>query len=233
MRRLAHFSVPALAVLAVWVAVAQQPKVVRDGDRWRREFYGVAPAGKRLRINAHGPVTLQAGTGTQFTYSVSVRVRARSEAEAALVLQRYAPKLEINGGRVVLTAPGGPIISTVTVKTPRLEMATISTSDGAVEATGVDGSLEVDTGAGELNVDRIKGDCKLVTGGGLARVGNIGGSLFLHTGAGNVDVGTVHGQAIIETEGGDIFANEIGGPARVETGGGSIHIVKAGGEVNA
>src|SRR5437763_968117 len=105
MRRLGHFSVAALGALAVWVAVAQQPKVMREGDRWRREFYGVAPAGKRLRVNAHGPVNLQAGTGTQITYSVSVRVRARSEAEAAKVLERYAPKLETSGGRMVLTAP--------------------------------------------------------------------------------------------------------------------------------
>src|SRR5882724_7590407 len=131
----AHFSRAVLA-LAAFAATAQQPAAVRDGDRWRREFYGVAPAGKRLRINAHGPVTLQAGTGSQFSYTVSVRVRARSEAEAANVLQRYAPKLEKNGDRVVLTAPGGPVISTVTVKTPRLDLATISTSDGAVDATG-------------------------------------------------------------------------------------------------
>src|SRR4051794_31541609 len=189
MLRLAHFSVRSLLALTALAATAQEPGIVREGDRWRRDFYGSQPAAKRLRINAQGPVTLQAGTGTALTYSVRVSVRARSEAEARKVLMHYAVKLEMVGGRAVLTAPGGPVISTVTVKVPRLESAAISTSAGPVEATGVDGLLEVDTGAGDLTVDRIKGDCKLVTGGGDVRVGTVGGGLFCRSGAGRIDVG--------------------------------------------
>src|SRR4051812_3102871 len=145
-KRRAFLCLTAAAFLAL-AATAQEPGIVREGDRWRRDFYGTQPAAKRLRINAHGPVTLQAGTGTSLTYSVRVSVRARTEAEARRVLSHYAVKLETIAGRAVLTAPGGPVISTVTVKTPRLESAAISTSSGPVEATGVDGLLEVDTGA--------------------------------------------------------------------------------------
>src|SRR5436190_16754500 len=111
MLRLAHFSARAISVLAALLSVAataQQPNIVRDGDRWRRDFHGSAPARKRLRINAHGPVTLQAGTGSSLTYTVRVSVRARSEAEASRVLKRYEVKLEMMGDRAVLTAPGGP-----------------------------------------------------------------------------------------------------------------------------
>src|SRR4051812_23343298 len=92
-------------VLVALGATAQDPPIVRDGDRWRRDFYGTTPAARRLRINAHGPVTLQAGSGPSITYSVRVTVRARSEAEARRVLQRYDVKLETVGGRAVLTAP--------------------------------------------------------------------------------------------------------------------------------
>jgi DUF4097 and DUF4098 domain-containing protein YvlB len=221
------------AVLAVAAMSAQQTGVVRDGDRFRREFYGSHPAAKRLRINAHGPVTLQAGTDNTVSYNVSVSVRARSEAEARRVLERYAVRLETVGDRVVLTAPGGPVVTTVTVKTPRIQSAAISTSDGRVEATGVDGSLEVDTGAGELSIDRIKGDCKLVTGGGDVNVGTVGGGLYCHSGAGKIQVGTVRGQAVLETVGGDIVARDIGGEVRAQTGGGAIHIMRAGGAVGA
>jgi len=233
MLRLAHFSARILAALAALAASAQQPRVVHEGDRWRKDFYGTGPARKRLLVKAHGPVTVLAGTGNSFSYTVAVAVHARTEKEAENVLARYSPKMEFVDNRMVLIAPGGPIISTVTVRTPRLESATISTSAGGVEASGVDGPLEIDTGAGELSIDRIKGDCRLVTGGGDVRVGSVAGGLYCRTGAGKIHVGTVHGQAILETVGGDIFANDIAGTVKAETGGGGVHIVKAGGAVNA
>ena len=70
MLRSAHFRASNAGILACLVflalaATAQEPGIVRDGDRWRRDFYGTQPAAKRLRINAHGPVTLQAGTVEQ------------------------------------------------------------------------------------------------------------------------------------------------------------------------
>jgi DUF4097 and DUF4098 domain-containing protein YvlB len=233
MHRLAHFSVRPLLALVALGAVAQQPGVVREGDRWRRDFYGTAPAGKRLVIKANGPVTLRAGIGDSFSYSVGVSVYARTESEARSVLARYFVKVDTVGGRLVLTAPGGPVISTVMVKTPRLESAFISTSTGAVDATGVDGQLDIDTGAGEVSIDRIKGDCHLVTGGGDVKVGLVGGGLYCRSGAGKIHVGSVRGQAVLETVGGDIFANDIAGMVKAETGGGGVHIVKAGGAVNA
>jgi len=201
-------------------ATAEQPGIVREGDRFRRDFYGSYPAARKLRINAHGPVTLEPATGSTVSYSVSVSVRARTEVEARRVLERYSVRVETVGDRVVLTAPGGPVISTVVVKAPHLDSAAISTSDGAVQATGVNGLLEVDTGAGELSIDRIQGDCKLVTGGGDVKVGTVGGGLYCRSGAGRIQVGTVQGQAVLETVGGDIFAAEVGGMVRAETGGG-------------
>lgn len=221
------------ALLALAALNAQQPGMVREGDRFRRDFYGSHPAARRLRINAHGPVTLQSGVGNTVAYSVSVSVRARSEAEARRVLEHYAVHVQTVGDRVVLTTPGGPVVTTVTVKTPRIESAAISTSDGRVEAAGVDGLLEVDTGAGELAIDRIKGDCKLLTGGGDVSVGTVGGGLYCRSGAGRIQVGTVKGQAVLETVGGDIVVHDVGGTVRAETGGGGIHIMMAGGAVSA
>jgi DUF4097 and DUF4098 domain-containing protein YvlB len=212
---------------------AEPQGIVREGNQFRRDFYGSHPAARKLRINAHGPVTLLGGTASTVSYAVSVTVRARTEAEARRFLERYAVRVETVGDRVVVTAPGGPVITNVTVKTPRLDSAAISTSDGAVQARGIDGLLEVDTRAGELTIDRVKGDCKLVTGGGDVKVGEVGGGLYCRSGAGRIQVGAVHGQAILETVGGDIYAQEVNGPVRAETGGGGIHIVKAGAAVSA
>ena len=210
----------------------QDAGVTREGDRFVRVFYGNGPATRRLHINAHGPVTVQAGAAKTLQYSVRISVQARTEREARSVLQRYSVRQESRGDTLVLTAPGGPVVSTVIVKAPRLEGVIVSTSDGAVEATGVDGPLEIDTGAGEIRAQRIRGDCKLVTGGGDLSVDHIGGALHCSSGAGKIQIGTVQGAAVMETVGGDITVTEVGGTLRAETGGGGIHIVKAGAAVN-
>jgi hypothetical protein len=233
MRRPADFRIFAILLLLPVAALPQPGGLVRQGDRFVRDFSGSAPPGRRLRINAHGPVSVQAGAGRSITYTVHLSVRARTEAEARNVMQRYNVRVTPQGEWVVITAPGGPVISAVTVRAPRLDYVVVSTSDGAVDAGGIEGSLEVDTGAGELTADRIGGDCRLVTGGGDIRVGTVGGALRCSSGAGKIRVGTVHGAAELETVGGDIAATDVGGTVNAETGGGGIHIVKAGGAVTA
>lgn len=233
MRRPVDFKTLAILLLLPGVAVPQPSGIVREGARFVRDFHGIAPLGRRLRINAHGPVSVHAGVANSISYTVHLSVRARTEAEARSVMQRYNVRVSPRDGWVVLTAPGGPVISTVSVKAPRLDSLVVSTSDGAVDAGGIEGSLEVDTGAGELTVDRIGGDCRLVTGGGDIRVRAVGGELRCSSGAGKIHVGTVRGSAVLETVGGDITAEDVGGTVRAETGGGGIHIVKAGGAVTA
>src|ERR1039457_1721172 len=208
MHRPVDFKTVAILLLLPLAAVPQPSGLVREGDRFARDFHGTAPAGRCLRINAHGPVSVQAGTGNSIAYTVHLSVRARTEAEARNVIERYNVRVNPQGEWVVLTAPGGPVISTVIVKAPRLDHLVISTSDGAVEASGIDGALEVDTCAGELTADRIGGDCKLVTGGGDVRVGTVGGALRCSSGAGKIQVGTVRGSAVLETVGGDIRSEE-------------------------
>ena len=111
------------------------------------------------------------GGGRSFSYTLKVKVAARTEAEARRILERVPPRLSAHGDSVLLTAPGGPIMSSISIQAPRLTAVVIDTSDGDVTARGIDGTLEVDSRAGDLDVDRIGGQCNLVTGGGDVRVG--------------------------------------------------------------
>jgi DUF4097 and DUF4098 domain-containing protein YvlB len=249
MRRSALFSVgrtpwsarvPLDPLFAAWAALVllplfafAQPDIARQGDQWVRTFSGAAPAAPRLRVNAHGPVTLEGGVSKNVSYQVKVGVKTSTAAEARRILDRYAVRLAPQGDWLVLTAPGGPFPTAVSVKAPRLAAAAVSTSDGAVDVRGVDGPLVVDSGGGELFVDRVRGDCKLFTRGGDVRVGQVEGSLECASGAGRITVGTVRGEAVLTTEGGDIDATEVGGPVRAQTLAGGIHIAKAGGAVTA
>jgi DUF4097 and DUF4098 domain-containing protein YvlB len=221
----------ALAFLPL-VAFAQQG-LTREGGQWAKTLHGTEPAAPRLRVNAHGPVTLEGGVSDSLSYSVKVSVRARTEAQARRILERYAVRVARQGEWTVFTTPGGAVLATVSMKAPRLDAAVISASDGAVEVSGVDGPLDVNTGGGELRVDRVGGDCRLITGGGDIRVGQAGGKLHAATGSGRITVGTVRGEAVLETNGGDIVITEVGGPVRAETGGGEVRITTAGASVTA
>jgi DUF4097 and DUF4098 domain-containing protein YvlB len=213
------------------LAFAQQPVTCQNG-KCTRLIYGTAPAASRLRVAAHGPVTLEGGTAPDLKYSVKVVVSARSEGEARRVLQQYAVRMEMQGGWAVLTMPGGAATSAVSIQSPRLSQAVISTTD-TVKAFGVDGPLVVDTLAGELNIDKVQGDAKLTTGGGDIHVGQVGGSLRCSTGAGHITVKSAGGESFLETRGGDIVAGELSGIVHAQTDGGGVHIRTAGGAVTA
>jgi hypothetical protein len=217
--------------LCVVPAFAQQ-FTCRDG-KCERVLNGVAPAASRLRVNAHGPVTLVGGVSQDIVFTVKVTVSARDEAEARRLLLPYAVRVQNNGIWTTLSAPGGAIMTDITVRAPALDAAAISTSDGAVQAIGISGPLTVDTGAGAIAVDRVAGDCDLLTGGGRIDAGQIGGSLKCSTGAGPIAVSSVRGSAILTTNGGDIVAHEAGAMVQAQTRGGGVHIGTAGGAVTA
>src|ERR1035438_4551089 len=121
MLRSVHFRGLAILLLLPLVGVPQPAGLAREGDRFVRDFRGNVPAGRRLRINAHGPVSVQAGAANSISYTVHLSVRARTEAEARNVIERYNVRVTPQGEWVILTAPGGPVISTVVVKAPRLD----------------------------------------------------------------------------------------------------------------
>src|SRR5947208_9585533 len=153
------------ALLAAMLPVSAQPLVCKNGQ-CERIIYGAAPAGSRLRVNAHGPVTLEGGVSKNLSYTIRLSVNARSEAEGRRALQQYTVHVATQGPWTVLNAPGGVVMTAVTIKAPNLAAAHISTSEGKVEAAGIDGLLDVDTRAGIVLVDRVNGDSKLITGGG-------------------------------------------------------------------
>src|ERR1700683_3155615 len=183
---LAAIALLSLAILSSPI-FAQQP-LKHEGDSRVRTYTGSIPATARLRVNGHGPVTLTAGVGREIGYTVKVSVMARTEAEARRMLDRESIHAEVHGDSAVLTTPGGAAMSTTVIRAPHLFLASIGTTNGAVEVRGVDGSLDVDSGGGALTCDRVRGDCKLITGGGDIHVGEVGGQLRWGTGGGHLTV---------------------------------------------
>ncbi len=234
MRRSAHSRRCRLAggLLAAAMTLPAQP-LAHDGTRWTQTITGSMTAAGRLRIECQGPVHLEGGAASQISYTARLRVTARNEAEARRILARSVIRATNSGEWAVLSAGGGRVTVDLTVKAPRLNAATISTAEGAVEATGIDGLLTVDSGAGEVKCDRIGGEARLTTGGGDIQVGEVAGALRGTTGGGRITVKNVQGDAVLETAGGDIEVGRAGGSVRADTAGGAVRITTAGGPVTA
>ncbi len=157
---------------------------------------------------------------------------ARSEVEARGMLVRAQLAVK-RGESVTLTAPGGPVRARMVVKAPALGMARIVDSDGAIEVTGIEGELVVESRIGEVTVDRIGGLCTVTTGGGDVRVGEVHGNLRCRTGGGRITLQMAHAEAVLETYGGDIVVGDVGGGVRAQTAAGNIRVYAAGGAVTA
>lgn len=211
----------------------QQPQLRREADGWVRTYAGTMPRAARLRVNGHGPVTVEGGVSQEITYTVKLNVPARTAAEAARLLARFPVHVSSAGDWVVLNTPAGRVLSTVTVQAPRLTAVEVSTTEGGVDVRGIEGSVQVDCAAGELYADRIKGQCNLVTGGGAVKVGVVDGPLQCRTGAGAISVKASRGETLLVTQGGDITATQIGGPLNAQTGGGGIRVGTVAGAVTA
>jgi len=234
MHPLAHFKgSTALAVLALIPAGLFAQTLTREGGRWVQTVTGTAPAASRLRVNSQGPVHLEGGGTGEISYIAKMSVQVRREEDARRILSRYAVRIASAGDVVILNAPGGPVTTSLSIKAPRLTAAIVDTLDGSVEANGVDGTLEVRSGAGEVKCDRIAGDTRLTTGGGEIFVGAVQGGLHAATAGGRIVVKAVRGDAVLETAGGSIDVNEAGASVRADTGGGAVHVMTAAGSVAA
>jgi DUF4097 and DUF4098 domain-containing protein YvlB len=132
-----------------------------------------------------------------------------------------------------MTAPGGPVHARIDVKAPALALATIVTSDGAVEASGIEGELVLKSRTGEVTVDRIGGPATVSTGGGDVRIGVVGGTLRCLTGGGKITLQAARGDAVLETHGGDIVVGDVAGALRAQTVAGNIRVHLAGGQLTA
>lgn len=219
-------------LLAAAAALSAQP-LAREGGRWVQTITGTAHATPRLRVDCQGPVHVEGGTANDFTYTARVSVAAATEGEARRILARSSVRVTAAGEWSVVSVAGGSITVDLTVQAPHLSAAAISTSEGTVEANGIDGLLTIESGAGEVKCDRIRGAARLTTGGGDIQIGEVDGGLRGSTGGGRITVKSVRGDAVLETGGGDIEIANASSSVRADTAGGAVRVTNAGGSVTA
>src|SRR5713226_3207622 len=215
----------------VAIATAGETGIKREGAFWVEVQHGSASVsrGTRLQIASVGGVSVKGVSGNQVMFTLTKRVRAGSQAEARRLLNGLHARTSIKLTAITLIVLGSSGMADLEVRTPRtLQEVVVRTRGGPIVASGLDGKVRVETGAGRVNIDHISGSVTARTAGGDILLGQIAGAVHCISGGGPIQAGTIGGEAFFETRGGDITVQEVKGPVRCSTAGGGIRIVQAG-----
>jgi hypothetical protein len=226
-------------VLAI-SAMAQQPRMYREGGVWVEESGGSLPPAANLTVRMDiGNVIVQGGNDPQISYTLKKRVRADSRAEAQKRFEQFRFSAGKQGATDALTGGvnGSPqsLNEDLLVQVPRgMHLVNVAVVHGGNESvSGLDGRAQLWTSAGNVRVDDIGGSVKAISGAGNFEAGRMGGDLLVNTGGGYVHVNSVQGNLVASTGGGNVSIGSAAHAISIRTGGGSIDVKQCAGKVNA
>ena len=246
----------AMLLLIAPLAAAQEPRVYRDGNGWSQEITGSLAAAKNLRVKVNaGGVRVEGAAQQNISYVIHTRSYSSSEDQARQEFNSYKISANVRGDTAWIVADwqgGRPrkFSGDFVVRVPReMEFAKLETGGGGVNATGIQGRVDVACGGGSVHLDDIGGAINAETGGGSIEVGSAGSAVNLHTGGGSIRVNSAKGKitlgtgggsvqvisglqgGVLETGGGRIEVQRCNGPLKVSTGGGDIDLGSIDGTV--
>ena len=229
-----------MAVVAP-LALAQDVHVSREGGTWGQEITGSLAAVKNLRVKVDmGSVVVRGGQEQSIHYVVHTRFDNSSEEEARRQFDKYKVSAYVKGDTAWIVGDwqGGHhprhFSGEVSINVPReMALAKLETDGGNVEASGLAGRVEAESGGGSVKLDDIGAGAFAETGGGSIEVGTVSGDLGLHTGGGPIAVRHANGKVVAETGGGSVRIEGGAQGAEVETGGGSIELRQCSGKIKA
>ena len=110
----------------------------------------------------------------------------------------------------------------IEVRMPKSGDLQVSTGDGAVEASGVDGNITISTGDGALKAHELTGTIDLHTGDGSISVDRLKGEIKLRTGDGSIEARGLDGKVTADTGDGHIKLEGRFDGLNIKTGDGSV-----------
>ncbi|MEZ5313451.1 MAG: hypothetical protein R2862_07240 [Thermoanaerobaculia bacterium] len=116
---------------------------------------------------------------------------------------------------------------------PRSAVATIRSSGGRLELSGLDGAVRAGSSGGALRAADLGGSATLSSSGGGVVVERIRGDVEIESSGGSVKVREISGTASLQSSGGSVEAEEIGGRLDSSSSGGGVRIREAHGAVFA
>jgi DUF4097 and DUF4098 domain-containing protein YvlB len=200
---------------------------------------------KRFTVSGTEPVELELRT-----FDGAIQVRSWDRNEVLVEIERRGPdqssieSLVVNttqdGNHLVIEAPSprrersvvtiGSWVSQAvhfTVTAPRRLALQVRTADGSVEATDVEGTIDLRSGDGRILASRVNGQLTVRTGDGSIQIEDVSGSVDADSGDGSVNVAGQLQALDVRTGDGSVDVDATDGSAmksdwRLTTGDGSI-----------
>ena len=221
------------------LALCQEARVYREGSNWVQEMTGDLGAARNLRVKlAAGSVKVQGGSQAGVTYVIHRKAYTSSEEKARHEFESYKINTSVKGDTAWIVAElsrrDSKCSDEFVINVPRnLQSAKVETGGGSVDAAGIAGRVELESGGGNIRLDDIGGEVTAETGGGAIEVGSVEGNVTLQTGGGNIKIASAKGEIKAESGGGSVVVLSGLQGAVLETGGGSIRVDKCSGPVKA
>jgi hypothetical protein len=213
--------------------VASEGSIQRGWELMLQKDFDVRPGGSLSVEVADADVTVRSGTASEATVKVLMNARDRSWGRE--VFDRMNFDVALHGDEVNVVArevrsdwgdERGGIGFQVEVTVPSSFDAVISTADGDISVSSLEGDFELETADGDISVGSLSGSMHIRTSDGdVSAEALSGSSVSVRTSDGDVSIGALAGPAEISTSDGDIRvylegADEI----RLRTGDGDITI---------
>jgi hypothetical protein len=214
--------------------------VAEPGQRGRvlmleREFeVGV---GGTLSVDvSDADVTVRSGTSRDASVNVFMRARDRDWGREVFASMDF--DVGLNGDEISVTARSpridrsswnddrGGVGFHVEITVPQSYNAFISTGDGDINMSDLNGEFDLQTSDGDISVGTLSGTLRLKTSdGNVSADGLEGATISVRTSDGDVQIGALSGPAEISTSDGDIRVSiERAGDIKLRTGDGDITI---------
>ena len=121
----------------------------------------------------------------------------------------------------------------IAVSVPRATAASVHTSGGRIEASGLDGDAELSSSGGSVVAHELAGKLDARSSGGAVEVHDLRGDLYLSSSGGAVRATSVRGMVEARSSGGSVHLEQVAGDVRADSSGGGVTVHGAGGRVEA
>ncbi|HVW85904.1 MAG TPA: hypothetical protein VHB50_14540, partial [Bryobacteraceae bacterium] len=138
-----------LFTLTTWAG--DKVQIERDGGNWKVTVSGSLPPQPIYRVTTAGDLTVRGKPSREIHYSMTGKVDAPDEA----AVRRVAAELQARAvnGQLYFAQP-----VSVRLELPRAtRMLALWSTGGAIDASGLEGSVQATTAAGQITLDRIGG----------------------------------------------------------------------------
>jgi DUF4097 and DUF4098 domain-containing protein YvlB len=206
-----------------------------------RKSFTVEPGGRLVVDVGTGALDVTTTRGKDVSVEIVTRVSAGSKESETEFLRSHAVTFDHTGGTVTIRSPRRSASRSLfdfwrtrvsanvrfSIAVPERFDADLDTAGGAIEVTGLSGTLRAETSGGSIRLDGCTGAAKVHTSGGSITVRAHRGDVKADTSGGGINVDGVTGSLHAETSGGAIRAVWPTAPtaaSRLSTSGGSVTV---------